>query len=66
MTYSNLDSHGVDNLINTCKNKSACIKGRCIEENGRQILGIQECCKESADEGILYYVDLEKAFNSEE
>ena len=48
------------------KNQSAYIKGRYIGENARLILDIFEYCEEFADEGILLFVDFEKAFDSVE
>ena len=54
----------IDNLIN--KNQSAYIKGRFIGENARLILDIFDYCEENNYDGILLFLDFEKAFDSVE
>ena len=50
------------NIIN--ERQSAYIKGRYIGENARIILDILEYCEENNLDGILLFLDFEKAFDS--
>ena len=54
----------IDKLIS--KNQSAYIKGRFIGENARLILDIFDYCEENNYDGILLFLDFEKAFDSVE
>ena len=54
----------IDKLIS--KNQSAYIKGRFIGENATLILDIFDYCKENNYDGILLFLDFEKAFDSVE
>ena len=51
-------------LIN--ENQTAYIKGRYIGENARLILDIFEYCENENSDGILLFLDFEKAFDSVE
>ena len=46
------------------KNQSAYIKGRYIGDNARLILDIFEYCTDNDQDGILLFLDFEKAFDS--
>ena len=48
------------------KEQSAYIKGRYIGENARIIMDIFEYCKNNDEDGILLFLDYEKAFDSVE
>ena len=48
------------------KEQSAYIKGRYIGENARMIIDIFEYCKNNDKDGILLFLDYEKAFDSVE
>ena len=52
----------IDKLIS--KDQSAYIKGRYIGDNARLILDIFEYCTENNQDGILLFLDFEKAFDS--
>lgn len=52
------------NTIN--KNQTAYVKGRYIGENARLILDIFEYCDSENKNGILLFLDFEKAFDSVE
>ena len=54
----------IDKLIG--KEQSAYIKGRYIGDNARLILDIFEYCEEFSENGILLFLDFEKAFDSVE
>ena len=54
----------IGNLIS--KDQSAYVKGRYIGENARLILDIFEYCNENNEDGILVFLDFEKAFDSVE
>ena len=54
----------IDKLIG--HEQSAYIKGRFIGENARLILDIYEYCENMNQEGILMFLDFEKAFDSAE
>ena len=53
---------GIDNLIGI--EQSAYIKGRFIGNNARTILDVYEYCMEHNSDGILVFLDFEKAFDS--
>lgn len=48
------------------KNQTAYVKGRYIDENARLILDIFEYCNSENKDGILLFLDFEKAFDSVE
>ena len=52
----------VGNIIN--KHQSAYIKGRYIGENARINVYILDHCEENNSDGILLFLDFEKAFDS--
>ena len=52
----------VGNIIN--EHQSAYIKGRYIGENARIIVDILDHCEENNSDGILLFLDFEKAFDS--
>ena len=52
----------IDKLIS--KDQSAYIKGRYIGDNTRLILDIFEYCTENNQDGLLLFLDFEKAFDS--
>ena len=52
----------IDKLIS--KYQSAYIKGRYIGDNARLILDIFEYCTENNQDGLLLFLDFEKAFDS--
>ena len=54
----------IDKLIS--KSQSAYIKGRFIGLNARLILDIFDYCEENNSDGILLFLDFEKAFDSVE
>ena len=54
----------IDNLIN--KDQTAYIKGRFIGSNARLLLDIFEYCESNNKEGILMFLDFQKAFDSVE
>ena len=54
----------IDKLIG--KEQSAYIKGRYIGDNARLILDIFEYCEDFNENGILLFLDFEKAFDSVE
>ena len=54
----------LDKLIS--KDQTAYVKGRFIWENARLILDIFEYCENNDQEGILLFLDFEKAFDSVE
>ena len=54
----------LDKLIS--KDQTAYVKGRFIGENARLILDIFEYCENNDQEGILLFLDFEKAFDSVE
>ena len=54
----------LDGIIN--KNQSAYVKGRFIGMNARLILDIFDYCEETNEDGVLLFLDFEKAFDSVE
>lgn len=54
----------MDNIIN--ENQTGYIKGRFIGNNSRLILDILEYCENNNKDGILLFVDFQKAFDSVE